>query len=601
VHIVSRSRAGWSVACAAAALLGAVAAHAAAPAPSSTPAWVQKSNQHAQVLMDVMAKFGPEGAAFLGVPGYDEAITDLSPGFEERADAATAAAKAELEKRLAAETDVQVRQDLEILIRAADEQIRGNQLSRKYDLPYFSVSRMTFQGLRALLDDQVDAKRRAAAVVRLRRYTGQEKGYQPIAELAEQHIRGRMNGKLRTPFKDEVEKDLANSARFMDGVGKLFAKYKLKGYEKPYAALKTQVAAYEAFVRQEILPNARTDFRQPEELYAFSLEQLGVDMPLAELQSRAKTAFQETQRQMQALAPRVAAEKGWKLADYRDVIRELKKSQLVGDDILAHYQARAREVEEIIRREAIVTVPAREMKIELASEAESANTPAPNMRPPRLIGNTGEMGTFVLPLRIPGKPGEEEKQFDDFTIEAASWTLCAHEGRPGHELQFSALVESGVSLARAIFAFNSVNVEGWGLYAEAEMVPYEPLEGQLMALQHRLLRNARAYLDPGLQLGTISRDEGYRILREDVVLSDAMATQEVERYMFWAPGQATSYFVGYSRLLEIRQDAELALGKAFDRKRFNDFVLSQGMVPPSLLRRAVMEQFVPSVGQSTAN
>jgi hypothetical protein len=586
----------WS----AAAALAATPA-ATATAPTAPPAWCTKSNQNAQVLLDVMAKFGPEGAARLGVPGYDEAITDLSAGFEERAQAATRAASVELKRRLEAETDPLVRQDLAILIRAADQQLRGSDLDHRYNLPYFSASQMVFGGLRALLDDQVPASRRAAALVRLRRYAGQEKGYVPISEQAMARIRERMKEDVRRPFKDEIEKDLANSARYVDGIGKLFAKYKLKGYERPYAALKTQLAAYDAFVREEILPHARTDFRQPPELYAFSLEQLGVDMPLDELQSRAKTSFQETRRAMQALAPLVAREKGWKQTDYRDVIKELKKSQLVGEAIMAHYLKRAKEVEEVIQREAIVTVPAREMEIKLASEAESAAIPAPNMRPPRMIGNTGEHGTFVLPLRIPGAPGEKEKQFDDFTYEAASWTLCAHEGRPGHELQFASVVEHGVSLARALFAFNSVNVEGWGLYAEAEMVPYEPLEGQMVALQNRLMRNARAFLDPGLQLGTITRDEAYRILTEDVCLSDAMATQEVERYMFWAPGQATSYFVGYSRLLEIREDAERALGPRFDRKRFNDFVLAQGMVPPALLKKAVTEEFVPSLSQQTSN
>ena len=60
------------------------------------------------------------------------------------------------------------------------------------------------------------------------------------------------------------------------------------------------------------------------------------------------------------------------------------------------------------------------MQIKLASEAESAAIPAPNMRPPRMIGNTGELGTFVLPLRIPGEPGKQTLQFDDFTFEASS-------------------------------------------------------------------------------------------------------------------------------------------------------------------------------------
>jgi hypothetical protein len=317
-------------------------------------------------------------------------------------------------------------------------------------------------------------------------------------------------------------------------------------------------------------------------------------MSVDELVSRAQVAFKELQTQMQCLAPRVAESRGWKLNDYRDVIRELKKEQLVGEAILPHYEARIRELERLIREHDIVTLPDRDMRIQLASEAESAAIPAPNMRPPRMIGNTGEMGTFVLPLKIPGKEGQGKLGFDDFTFEAASWTLSAHEGRPGHELQFASIVEKGVSMARALFAMNSVNAEGWGLYAESEMQPYEPLDGQLVTLQHRLLRAARAFLDPGLQTGVITKDEATRILRQDVVLSEAMALQEVERYTFWAPGQAPSYFVGYNRLLEIRAAAERALGDGFNRKRFNDFVLSQGMLPPALLRKAVMNEFVPA-------
>jgi uncharacterized protein (DUF885 family) len=145
-----------------------------------------------------------------------------------------------------------------------------------------------------------------------------------------------------------------------------------------------------------------------------------------------------------------------------------------------------------------------------------------------------------------------------------------------------------------------VNVEGWGLYAESELQPYEPLEGQFVTLQHRLMRAARAYLDPGLQAGTVTKDEAMRVLREDVGLSEAMATQEVQRYTFLAPGQAPSYFVGYNRLLQIRQKAELALGSRFDRKQFNDFVLAQGMLSPRLLERAVMEGFVRSQKSATA-
>ena len=81
---------------------------------------------------------------------------------------------------------------------------------------------------------------------------------------------------------------------------------------------------------------------------------------------------------------------------------------------------------------------------------------------------------------------------------------------------------------------------------------------------------------------------------QEVLLSEGMATQEMQRYTFRMPGQATSYFYGYQRLMETRQAAQLALRNKFDRLAFNDFVLSQGLVPPKLLRKAVMEEFVPS-------
>jgi len=445
-----------------------------------------------------------------------------------------------------------------------------------------------------LLDDQVAPARRQAALVRLKKYTGMMPGTQPITELAMADMRSKLaDASLLGPPKDQMERDLQNGAVYRDGIGKLFAKYGIKGYEPAYKKLVEQLTVYDAFLRAEVLPRARTDFRQPAEVYALSLRQSGIDMPIDELVSRAQVSFREIQNEMQTIAGLIAKERGLPSSDYRAVIRALKKDQILGPAIQAHYEKRIAEIEEIIRQQKIITLPARPMRLRLASEAESAAIPAPNMHMPRLLGNTGEMGEFVLPLKIPGEGGKN-LEFDDFSHAGESWTLTAHEGRPGHELQFSHLIEDGVSTARAIFAFNSVNAEGWALYAEAEMKPYEPLDGQLFALQNRLLRAARAILDPGLQRGTIDKDTAFRVLEQDVVVSHPMALQEVQRYTFLAPGQAPSYFCGYQRLMEMRTEVERALGAKFDRLRYHDFVLGQGLVPPSLLRKAVIEEFVPA-------
>jgi uncharacterized protein (DUF885 family) len=60
------------------------------------------------------------------------------------------------------------------------------------------------------------------------------------------------------------------------------------------------------------------------------------------------------------------------------------------------------------------------------------------------------------------------------------------------------------------------------------------------------------------------------------------------------PGQAGSYFYGYSRILQLRAETELALGNKFDRQAFNNFLLDQGLLPPDLLAKAVREEFVPA-------
>jgi hypothetical protein len=570
-------------------------AGAAAAQPASPPAWVAKSDQNTQVVLELTAKLSPEGAADLGIEGLDEEISDLSPGFEERSDAATRKVRDEMAKRLAAETDPPVKQDLQILVDSLEADLKGSELSRKHNLPYFNLTRMIFGSMRSLLDDQVDAKRRPAALVRLKKYTGMAQGYTPVATLAESYIRSRLaEPGLAGPFKEQVERDLANNATIVAGLEELFKKYNIQGYEEPYAKLKTQLAAYDDFVRKEILQRARTDFRLPPEIYAYRLEQVGVDMPVDEVVRRAEVAFREIQNEMASLAPLVAKEKGLAVTDYRGVLRELKKQQITGEAILPFFQSRIKALEEIIRREKIVSLPERPMKFRVASAAESVNQPAPSMQPPRLIGNTGEQGEFVLPLRIPGQQGQGNLQLDDFTYDAFSWPVTAHEGRPGHDLQFASLIENGVSKARAIFAQNSVNVEGWALYAEAEVKPYLPLDGQLAALQSRLARAARAILDPGLQQGTVTREEAMRVLREDVGLSEGMAVSEVQRYTFRSPGQATAYFVGYSRLMELRAEVERILGPKFDRRKFHDFLLAQGLLPPKLLRQAVYEKFIPA-------
>lgn len=559
-------------------------------------AWVAKSNDNAKLLLNVLAKYSPEGASSLGVDGYDEKITDMSRDLFEASNKDTRAVIAELQKRLKTETDPKVRQDLEILIGTAEDQLRSAAINRRHMLPFTNVTQLMFGVVRQMLDPRIPKERQKTLLVRLEKYAGMSKGYRPITELAyERYLeRQKADKNLLGPYKGEVEQALNSAPAMIKGMRDLLSKSELKGWEPVYAAIEAQLTAYNAKIKDQILPKARADHRLPPEVYADNLHQFGVDITPQELIAKALTSFAEIRNQMIITAGLIAKERNLADADYRAVMKELKKQQIPVDQVMPLYDERLTQIEAAVRQQGVVTLPDRKAKIRLASAAENAQQPAPHMSPPRLIGNTGEYGEFVLTTGMPPDASGKTLAFDDFTHQAGSWTLTAHEARPGHELQFAKMIETGVSTARGVFAFNSVNVEGWALYAEAEMQPYEPLDGQLFALQARMQRAARAFLDPMVNLGQITPEGVKSFLMDEVGLSEGMATQEMQRYTFRAPGQATSYFYGYQRLMETRQAAEVALRQKFKRQAFNDFVLAQGLVPPKLLRKAVMEEFVPA-------
>ena len=140
------------------------------------PAWVARSNQNTQLLIDIEAKFAPEDAAAEGVKGLDEQIVTFAAGIRERERAELRKARQELESRLAKEQEPLVKQDLEILIRSAERDIRSSEAYEKTFLPYADVPGTVFYGVKSLLDDQIAAERRPAVLVRMKKYTGHDAG-----------------------------------------------------------------------------------------------------------------------------------------------------------------------------------------------------------------------------------------------------------------------------------------------------------------------------------------------------------------------------------------------------------------------------------------
>ncbi|UGQ47799.1 DUF885 domain-containing protein [Massilia endophytica] len=559
---------------------------------AASSAWVARSDALSQPVLQDIGKYSPEESSQLGNAEFDTAVADFKPRDYERELADTEKRLASLRQLHAKERDPKVKQDLDILISSRVKKIETMKLERRHLLKYVNVSELVFDGLRTLLDPRNKPERQAAAIKRLKRYAGKENGYTPIAVLARDRTEERMGRKeLIGPYIGELEEALSNSPTYMEGLADLFRKAKLAGWEADLAALAAQVKAYDDWTRSAIVPRARKEVRLPLAIYVNRLSNEGVDIAPEQMIERAGFDFQEVRDQMQVVANVIAAQRKLPSSDYRDVIRELKKEQIAPDNLLPYYRERLKDIEGLIRRNELVTLPARDANIRTATGAEAARSPAPFMTPPRLIGNTGEYGEFVIPLSNPNAKTTE--RMNDFDFAAMAWTLTAHEARPGHELQFASIVEQGMSIARANFAFNSANSEGWGLYSEALILPFMPPEGQLVSLQARLLRMARALLDPQINLGRMTPEEAKKFLMQEVVLSEPFAQSEVDRYSYRMPGQATSYYYGYVKLRALKTQAEIALGSRFRLRAFNDFIISQGILPPDLMKQAVLEEFIP--------
>src|SRR6266850_3022994 len=462
--------------------LSAMLAVALAAAAADT-SWLERSNRHSTMVIETLGPFQPEYASLLGAERFDTAVLDNRPGSARRFDSAARHLLERLASLRAREADPRVSQDLDILIDAIARMRHTRALERRLLVPYFDLPKHIFEGLQVLLDARNGASRRHNALQRMRVYAGLEQGVAPFAELARARAGERFAiAGLVWPYEAEVRQHLGNCERYIAGIAELFRASEVGDWQSTHERLAAQLRAHCDWMREVVLPRARKDHTLSRELYADRLKSVGVDITPEQAISLGMLAFAEVREEISRLAAQIARERKLDSGDYRQVLRELTRQQVPPERIVALYRERLKQIEDIIVREQIITLPERGASIRLASEAESAAIPAPYMNPPRLLGNKGELGEFVLPLRNPN--AKSSAPADDFTAEAAAWTMTAHEARPGHELQFAAMVERGVSIARAAFAFNSTNAEGWGLYAESLMLPYFPADGQLRSEEH---------------------------------------------------------------------------------------------------------------------
>jgi uncharacterized protein (DUF885 family) len=121
-------------------------------------------------------------------------------------------------------------------------------------------------------------------------------------------------------------------------------------------------------------------------------------------------------------------------------------------------------------------------------------------------------------------------------------------------------------------------------------------QSDLGRLRMEAFRAARLVVDTAIHAMRWSFDRAVDYLVQATGHTVGFARSEVTRYSVW-PGQATSYYVGFLRLLGLRDRARAALDDAFDLKAFHRVVLSNGSVPVSILERLI-DQYVAAAPKS---
>ncbi len=554
-----------------------------AAAPAHTADWITRSNQLAREYTLERAVWNPESASSEGYREFDaqamRVVDDMVTPERER----LRRWQKRLRTQLRGERDAEYRVDVQLLLHDVEEELVDLRLDERFGvIPFHAGTEIIFNNLRELINEQTDATRRRAAALRFHKYVRGFDTFAPLLSALQSQTRAVLQQhphRQLLPTRQEVQHYLDDSASYVASIRTLLQQCPRTDWHDDYRVFVQQSQVYDAFVRSDILPHARDDFHLPAALYQFNVRSSGIHTPPTQLIRAARADYRALYQQFTQLAARVAQAHGWTDTTPAAVIRNLKiHTTPHGGAPLALYRNANQLLTRVIRDHDLLTLPATPLHIRLGGDSESRSQPIPHLLSAPLVNNHGERPEFVIPATAHGT-----LSLDDFSYPAAAVILTAHEGRPGHDIQFSTMLDRGTSIIRAEYAFNSANVEGWALYAESIVTPFLPDDMQLVGLQFRLWRTARAFLDPEVQLGRITPDEVMHFLTEELGASKKLADLEVRRYTYDMPGQAPSYYYGFTRLLAAKHAMQHRLGKNFSERCFNDTVLSFGLLPIDIL------------------
>ncbi|KQZ26306.1 DUF885 domain-containing protein [Duganella sp. Root1480D1] len=213
-----------------------------------------------------------------------------------------------------------------------------------------------------------------------------------------------------------------------------------------------------------------------------------------------------------------------------------------------------------------------------------------------------QRGVAGASIEAPGPYRPQDRTYynvtplDDATPEQAESTLREynhwilqilnmHEAIPGHYAQL-VYANKSPSIVKSIFG-NGAMVEGWAVYSERMMLESgygnnDP-EMWLMYSKWNLRSVTNTILDYSVHVKGMTEEEAIDLLTRQAFQTAAEAKEKWRRAQLTSV-QLTSYFSGFSEIMELREQRRAALGSKFSLKEFNEDFLSYGSAPVRVIK-----------------
>jgi len=367
--------------------------------------------------------------------------------------------------------------------------------------------------------------------------------------------------------------------------------------KKELAPLQEKTAAaledYKKWLEKDLLPRSDGDFRLGVEKFRKKLRfALASDLSMEEIMKRAQADLQQTQTAIYETAlplykkyfpkadqPALADKKKITAA----VLNKLAEQHPDDNTIVSYAQKIVGEATDFVRSHNLVTVPDTPLDVIVMPEFKRGQAIAYCDASGPLEKNAK---TFFAVAPTPNDWSKERKEsffreYNNYMVR----DLTVHEAMPGHYLQLAHANEfRAPTLVRAIFQSGTF-VEGWAVYCEQMMAEqgYGGPEVKMQQLKMRLRAIANAILVQSSHAGNMSEQEAMDLMTKEAFQQEGEAVAKWKRARLTST-QLSTYFVGVSEHLDLRDLAKKKAGASFDQKKYNDQVISYGSPPVKYVR-----------------